>query len=89
MSVKASLGSITLIISAIFLYRGGCTIIDLSPKESRIENISIDPISDPVQKNVTKKNNFFLKEIVSRTKKHKSSKAIYWIFYIFISCVEA
>ena len=39
MSVKASLGSITLIISAIFLYRGGCTIIDLRPKESRIENI--------------------------------------------------
>ena len=64
MSFKNSLSFIILILCGISLYRGGCTIVDLRPKESKIDNTLIDPTSDPVQINLSQKiNTSFLKNV--------------------------
>ena len=51
MSQKSGLCFIVLILCVINLYRGGCTIVDLRPSESRIDNSPIDPSLDPIQTN--------------------------------------
>ncbi len=55
---------IVLFLCGIFLYRAGCTIVDLRPKESRIDDAPIDPKTDPVQINLPQNNAaFFIKKV--------------------------
>lgn len=64
MSFKKNLSFIILFLCGLSLYRGGCTIVDLRPKESKIDNTPIDPTSDPEQRDLSQHiNTSFLKDV--------------------------
>ena len=77
MSLKTFLSFVILLLCGLSLYQGGCTIVDLRPKESELENSPIDPISEPIQVNISPDINSSFLKVVDGVKILITPKAYY------------